>query len=127
MKQELTEDQQFCADVLAAFARGKHHLPKVSAWGDGVAVNWGASLATYDFDHLTRLVLLAHANAVRIEIRPCAPKLVRICAFRRKPEAEGLSMWERHPDLTGLMCKATERDWTVAPNRIVKPEEVYSK
>lgn len=127
MKQEieLTDDQRFCVDVLAVYARGHHHLPKVTKWGGGVAINWNGDLATFDFDGLTRLVLLAHANAVRIEIKSSGPGLVKICASRRKPNADGLSMWERHPTAADLIAMAS-KNWAIESHPaavFVKPEE----
>lgn len=100
----MTEDQQFCKQVLAHWAGGSHHLPTVHLFGAGVCINFLGDLATFDFDRLTRLVLAAHRWAVRIEIASSGPGMVKIIAHRRKPE--GIALFERHPDLTDLEIMA---------------------
>lgn len=98
---EFTEDQQFCIDMLSEWALGRHHLPIIRPWGMGVHINWSQDLATFDFDRLTRLVILAHKHAVRIEIRGSTPRMVRIVAHRRRHDSTGC-MYERHPALGDL-------------------------
>lgn len=102
MKKEtdFTTDQHFCIAALAEFAKGKHHLPKVHTWGRGVCVNWFQGLSTFDYDNLTRLVLVAHKHAVRIEIGSSGPRMVRIIAHRRTHDTAGIN--ERHPTLEDL-------------------------
>lgn len=103
-----TLEQAACIELLAEFALGKHHLPVVREWGDGVCVNWHGNLATTDFDGLTRLVLLAHKYAVRIEIGWSGPGMVRIIAHKRmhgERKTLGFSRW--HPDLDYLRTSIT--------------------
>lgn len=102
-----TTDQHHCIDMLAEFAGGKHHLPKVYEWGDGVCINWGQGLSTYDFDRLTRLVLLAHRYAIRVDIGSSGPGMVRIICHRRA----WLRQFDRtlsthHPNLADLAYQA---------------------
>lgn len=109
-----TEDQKFLTDVLAEFALGHHHLPDVRGWGDGIVISWSGNLATYDFDGLTRLVILAHKHAVRIEIGSGGPRMANIIAHRRKhgPFRE-LSQFKRHPNLDELRLAAQSPEFAV--------------
>lgn len=108
---QLTADQKFCIAMLAEWMGGSHHLPKVQQWGPGVAINFSGALSTYDFDHLTRLVILAHRDAVRIEIGASGPRMVRIIAHRRQHgDRKSLTMSEYHPDLGGLRKLAANLD-----------------
>jgi len=102
----LTPDQKFCADMLAEWAGGYHHLPKVKKCSQGIEINHYGDLSTFDFDKLTRLVLLAHRDFVRIEITSSGPRMVKIMAHRRKPKEEGDCMWAHHPSLDDLIAKA---------------------
>lgn len=107
LKFQPTDDQQFCIGVLSEFAGGDHHLPKIEDWGHGVAINHSGDLSTHDFDGLTRLVLLAHKHAVRIEISFSGPGRVKIIAHRRKHQGDGerLGQSVRHPSLADLAAK----------------------
>ena len=73
-------------------------------WGDGVRFKLRHhSLSTYDFDELTRLVILAHDECVRIEINALAPKIMAISMWQRN-KRDG-SMFERHPTIDGAIAK----------------------
>lgn len=98
---QFTEDQKYCIEVLALWTHGHHHLPVVHPFGDGVYINGSGDLSTFDFDKLTYLVLLAHRYAVRIEIAPSGPGLVRVIAHRRGPD-QSLPISRRHPGLSQL-------------------------
>lgn len=98
----MTEDQEYCKEMLADWVLGNHHLPKVHEFGTGVCVNYRGDLSTYDWDRLTRLVLLAHSYSVRIEIAASGPGMVKVIAHRRVPKAEGQKMWQGHPTLENL-------------------------
>lgn len=107
----MTEDQEFCKQVLAHWADGEHHLPTVHLFGAGICINFSNDLATFDFDRLTRLVVTAHRWAVRIEIAPSGPGMVKIIAHRRSP-VQTESIYRRHPDLEALKRVADEAvDW----------------
>lgn len=98
--ESFTTDQRHCIEMLGDWACGFHHLPMPKEWGRGVRVHWTGDLSTWDFDRLTRLVLLAHKHCVRIEIGPGGPRGVAIMAHRR---VDGLrSITEGHPDLEQL-------------------------
>ena len=97
---QLSEDQLFCRSILSRWVGGDHHLEPIKPHGDGILMPWSQDLSTWDFDGLTRLVLLAHQNHVRISIRAHQPRCVAITAHRRKV-AGGMS--ERHSGLEFLM------------------------
>lgn len=118
--EQWTEDQKFCVDVLAKWLGGHHHLPAVKEWGNGVAICYAGDLSTFDFDRLTRLVILAHAKAVRIELNGAAPRYIRIIAHRRKHDPNG-EMYERHPTLDDL--KAIIDRESLAPKPACTVEE----
>lgn len=100
----MTEDQKYCVAMLAEWAGGTHHLPKVHSFGDGVCINFLNDLSTYDFDRLTRLVLLAHRDAVRVEIAGSGPRMVRIIAHRRKHgDRKSMRQYDWHPSLDDLV------------------------
>lgn len=100
---KLTEDQEYCRRMLSEWCGGDHHLPPVHEFGNGICINFHRDFSTYDCAQLTYLVLMAHRDAIRIELTNGGPRAVKIIAHRRKPMAEGLHGWERHPTLDGLM------------------------
>jgi hypothetical protein len=93
---EMTDDQRACFDVLELVFYGAHHVPKVQSYGKGIKVNvFSGKLATFDFDYLTRLVVLCHDACVRAEIVQGGPGNVGIVLHKRHVR-EG-RMNERHP------------------------------
>ena len=110
MKEEQTwyPDQLACIAMLEEWACGRHHLPKIHPFGQGVAINSSVDLATFDMNRLTRLVILAHAHAVRVEIAASGFGRVRIIAHKRKHGnrvVEGT--WRVHPTLDDLISEIT--------------------
>lgn len=104
----MSEDQQACIEMLADWACGKHHLPQVHEFGAGVCINYRGDLSTFDFDRLTRLVLLAHRDAIRIEIGGSGPGMVKIIAHRRKHgDRKTMPHYAWHPSLGDLIEKAS--------------------
>jgi len=63
-----------------------------------VRVNWSAGngFATFDNNDLTNLVLLAHAECIRIAITPATPSMFRVHFFPRLPTGCGMT---RPPDV----------------------------
>lgn len=81
------------------FYGGEHHFPRsgIKEWGYGYCVHHDqGDLSTYDFNRLTKLVLMAHDDCIRVAIQPHAFKTVRISIWQRKREG---AMSERHPTL----------------------------
>lgn len=105
---DFTVDQAYCSCFLSRFFRGWHHTPPLKKFGSGVEVNaQSCRFSTYDFDLLTRLVIMAHSYAVRVELGDGGPGRVKLIAHRRKHDpcipGEGLQQHERHPDLDRLI------------------------
>jgi hypothetical protein len=75
----LTDDQQRCVAVLASvWALHNLHMPaphkeSIRLHSRGLSVLIHSNLATYDGDHLTRLVIAAHQHRVRVQISPWLP------------------------------------------------------
>lgn len=91
----LTKDE--ATEFFAKFYRGEHHFPAaLKRYGEGWSMSHLGSLATFDFDDLTRLVLLAHACCIRVQVESSGPNKLRIAIWKR--EREG-STFERHPTI----------------------------
>lgn len=96
-RDKMTADQQACFDLLAEVFGGAHHVPKAVEWGYGIKVNVGSGrLATFDFNFLTRLVVLAHDRCIRAEICQGGPRMVGVALWKRQREG---GMNQRHPTL----------------------------
>lgn len=96
---DMSAEQKECYEMLCDLALGEHHLHGiVRAYGRGIHINSRFNgLATFDFDGLTRLVLLAHDRCIRAEIAPSGPGMIGITLFKR-PKRTG-SGFERHPTI----------------------------
>jgi len=101
---EFTDAQKSCYEMLSEWAGGDHHLPHVHVFGTGVCINFLGDLSTFDWNRLTRLVLLAHRDAVRIEMASSGPRMVKIIAHQRAHKPDG-RIYERHPSLTDLIAE----------------------
>lgn len=68
----------------------------------------GRDLSTFDFDHLTRLVILAHEECVRISIAPRAFRYLSISMWSgRSREGDVAS---RHPTIEQAVADVRRRD-----------------
>ncbi len=84
--------------VLSLVYRGKHHIPaRVKDCGYYIEVNVYMGMASYDFDHLTRLVVGAHDYCVRVEILSSGPGLLKLRFADRQRMAP--NSMESHPRL----------------------------
>jgi hypothetical protein len=93
----MTDDQWRCAQLIAGVFGGFHHLPEFKECGNGVRVLLhNRELATWDYDHLTALVFLAHTNCIRISVCTAGMKL-EVRGYARDPSAKGIA--HRHPSL----------------------------
>lgn len=74
-KATMTDDQRACFDLLCKVFLGEHHAPnRIYSWGRGIKCHTeGQRFSTFDFDYLTRLVVLAHDACVRVEIVSSGP------------------------------------------------------
>ena len=96
MKMERQEARSF----LAMLYGGEHHIPgKLKEFGEGWMVTTTAPAATFDGDLLTRLVVLAHRECVRVQVEP-AGFYLRISLHKRQRTG---ATWERHPTLRGAL------------------------
>jgi hypothetical protein len=83
---------------------GLHHLHHTSLrkvnWGNDYFIEfvYNRELATFDFDTLTVLVVLAHQLMLRVSIRGAAPGYVRLQVNKRITRTEG-RISERHPHI----------------------------
>lgn len=83
----------------AEFYYGEHHIPKhtVHQFGLGWMVKHDrGDLASFDFNGLTRLVLMAHDKCIRVSVQPSSKATMEIAIWKRQREG---SMSERHPTL----------------------------
>lgn len=97
MDNHLTSDEAM--EFFAEFYGGAHHIPnyKVFEFGYGWMVKHDrGDLATFDYNDLTRLVLMAHDKCMRVSIMPLNKNTVQIAVWKRQREG---SMSERHPTL----------------------------
>ena len=82
----MTDDQWACAKMFADVVGGFHHVCSgFKPFGDGITIHhMGGGFATVDFDRLTRLVILAHDQMVRVQLIPSGPGRI------------GFALWKRH-------------------------------
>jgi hypothetical protein len=106
---KMTDKQSQCYDLLCALFRGSHHLDgTIRECGEGIEYIFFGSMATWDFDELTRLVVLAHDRCIRAEVHPCTPQMLRL--FLHVRERTG-SVSHRHPTIEDAMasCRGAQR------------------
>jgi hypothetical protein len=76
---------------------GEHHFPnQIKECGHGWAMVDTRGFATYDFYNLTKLVLMAHKYAIRVEIQTYGINKHKICIWQRVRDGK---MSERHPTI----------------------------
>lgn len=106
----MTDDQWECALLLADLFYGLNHLDgKIKKDWDGIKVavgngNWAAS---FDYDGLTRAVVMAHDRMIRIEIKPAGPEKIKL-HLQKRHHREG-TMRDRHPTLEDAVKDIRER------------------
>ncbi|NDY89775.1 hypothetical protein [Ideonella livida] len=107
----MTEAQRACHDLLCDVFHGEHHAPeRIYAFGRGIKCHAESHrLSTFDFDYLTRLVVLAHDACVRVEVVSSGPGRIGLVLHKRAGRTG--SSYDRHP----TMEEAIER---VRPKRL---------
>lgn len=98
-EEQFTEDQKACYALLVEVFRGEHHVPHpIRHWGRGIKISVGTgALSTFDFDYLTRLVILAHDRMVRVEICTSGPGRAGV-ALHKRHGRDG-DICHRHPTI----------------------------
>lgn len=103
MKIELTTEHRL-NKVVSFVWRGLHNAPKIKKEQCNTGCEmWEINtrpLASFDFDGLTRLVLAAHEYAVRVEVGPSGPGMVKVRLWPRVREG---SWNERHPEISEVI------------------------
>lgn len=96
---DMTPDQRDCFELLCDLVGGDHHITgKVYMFGKGIRFSvYSGQLATFDFDMLTRLVLMAHDRCIRAEIVSSGPGRIGI-ALHKRHERDGCGS-KRHPTI----------------------------
>jgi hypothetical protein len=96
-------DKQEAIDFFSEFFFGEHHFPgELKEWGNGWIIRAQNNLSTYDFNHLTRLVVMAHDKAIRVEIVPKGMNIIYIAIHKRSREGD---YYERHPTMEDAIKK----------------------
>lgn len=95
----MSEAQLACFDLLCEVFKGEHHAPDtIHPCGNGIKCSvYSNYLSTFDFDYLSRLVVLAHDHCVRVEITSSAPGRVGLVLHKRHGREGGIST--RHPTI----------------------------
>jgi hypothetical protein len=95
----MSDDQWLCCLFLNDLFNGFHHVPgTIKDHGTGIETNGRTCyFATFDYDYLTRAVIMAHDWGVRLEIAGSGAGMIKIILHKRHAR-EG-RMCERHPTM----------------------------
>lgn len=105
-KDWMSEDQWECAIFLRDLFYGFNHVfGEIKEAGTGIVINtrntnWAA---TYDYDGLTRAVLMSHERMIRFDISSSRPGMLKLRLCKRH-KREG-AMNERHPTIEDAISK----------------------
>lgn len=93
---ELSKEE--ATEFLSQFYGGTHHIPgKLHDWGYGWMIKHDrGEFSTYDFNQLTRLVLMAHEKAIRVSIAPHTFNSVKLIIHKRQREGR---YDQKHPTI----------------------------
>lgn len=108
-KDWMTDDQWDCAQMFARVCGGFHHVyGTFKPHGYGIIINdRSGRWATFDFDRLTELVIAAHDEMIRVELRPSGPRMVGFALWKRHARDGGMS--ERHPTMEDALARRRAR------------------
>ncbi len=95
----MTNDQWSCAQMFARVVGGFHHVgADFKPLGDGVEVSvYSGGWSTFDYSRLTGLVVRAHDEMIRVEVRPSGPRRIKFAMWKRHTRTGSMS--ERHPTI----------------------------
>ena len=99
-KDWMSDEQWECSRMLADLVGGFHHCEKIKGFGLGIEMNYSGELATFDFDRLTRAVIMAHDRAIRFAVSSSGPGRIKLMLHKRQREG---GMSQRHPDRAALL------------------------
>lgn len=111
----------------AVVFRGINHAPKRrrdAAHTVSVSVYAPCGLSTYDYDELTRFVLLCHERCYRGAVSQSAPRHIRLSITKRSRESDRIEA--NHPTIeeaVAHMRSGSERQWV--PQRKDEQGEVH--
>ena len=110
-------------DLIDVLVQGLHHfdasVAKKVDWSDPdfIEVKWRFhGMSTFDFSHLTRLVLLSHDKMVRVELNPQASGMFNFLFHGRHSREGGMS--ERFPTIETVLAKWRETYPSVAEQEL---------
>jgi hypothetical protein len=114
LHKKLSPFGELVADVLGQVYGGIYHIQSEvshprAEWEhpNRIEICTYGDLSTYDFDILTKLVVLCHDNAIRLTVAPASNKFLRLIFFKRVRVSEHWS--ERHPTLEDAAAGIRER------------------
>ena len=92
-KDWMSDDQYECCKLLADVVGGFHHIytPIRESGSDGIETNICGSWASYDFDQLTKIIIMGFDRMIRIEISSCNMRYFKLRLHKRH-KREGLIM-----------------------------------
>jgi hypothetical protein len=96
----MTDDQWECAKMLADLFYGFHHIDgniKPDRKGIKIGVPEGNWAMSYDYDGLTRAIVMAHDRSIRFRISPAGVDRLKL-HFEKRHQREG-KMTDSHPTL----------------------------
>jgi len=102
-KVEMSELGKSVANLLGRTFAGIYHLSHKALgrvdWTDAYCVEFvfDGELSTFDFSHLTALVVFAHDEKIRVSIRGCGPGYLKMMFHQRNSRTGGVS--ERYPTI----------------------------
>ena len=103
----MTDDQWLLSLFLCRLFKGFHHCPEIKQSNCGVrsiVINTRtAYFANYDYDYLTKAVIMAHNWGVRISISGSGPGMFKMSLWKRHTR-EG-DMCERMPTIDSMVEK----------------------
>lgn len=122
MTQYLSDEE--ADDFFAVVFRGINHAPKRrrdAAHTVSVSVYAPCGISTYDYDELTRFVLLCHDRCYRGVVAQSAPRHLRLSITKRSRDNDSIA--ENHPTVEEAVAhlrSGSERQW-VPQQRTVAP------
>jgi len=114
LKKDMSPLGEAVANLLGRVFLGIYHLPSAALgrvkWDDEYYMEfiYDCDLATYDFDHLTALIVYAHDEMIRINIRGCGPRYLKMTFHQRKRRTGNIS--ERYPTIEDHIAELRIRE-----------------